>query len=120
MPNDSFALQLLAAGAGACTELLTPGPRGFVPFLCGHVMAGSWGVSKASVDLPDPQDHLYMAATASLLARVRIVGPLHAEAALDGQLPFTRPTWITTTCPATGFEPAFAALALSLGIGVSR
>jgi hypothetical protein len=62
---------------------------------------------------------LYLGASLSAGARVRVAGPLTLEGAIDGHLPFTRPTFLAGTCPPTGFEPPFAALAVWIGAGIS-
>ena len=59
------------------------------------------------------------AAVLSAGARARVVGPLMLEGAVEAAVPFAHPTFLTETCPSTGFEQPFAALALVLGAAVS-
>jgi hypothetical protein len=117
MPNNDFTMRLFAAGAGACVEPISSG--GVAAVGCAHVVGGSFDVTKANVDMQSTGPEAYVAATLSAGARARIVGPLHVEGAVDAQLPFVRPTYLTTTCPPRGFEPPFMALALWLGAGMS-
>jgi len=117
MPNETFGLNLITGGPGVCVEPF--GSNSVALAACGHVVAGAWNTTKTSVDFPSKTDEVYVAATLSAGARARIVGPLHLDGAVDAHLPFTRPTFLTTTCPPTGFEPAFVALAVWLGAGIS-
>jgi hypothetical protein len=117
MPNERFALRLFAGGAGACVEPWTKGAAAAVG--CGHLLVGSFEVVDAQERMLSPTAALYLAASLSAGARVRVVGPFTLEGAVDAQLPFTRPTFLAATCPPTGFEPPFAALAVWLGAGVS-
>ena len=117
MPNDSFTMRLLAGGAGACIEPI--GTTHVAAAGCGHVVPGSFDVTKANVGMRSTEPEAYVAATLSAGVRARLYGPIHLEGAADAQMPFTRPTYLTTTCPPTGFEPPFVALALWLGAGVS-
>jgi hypothetical protein len=117
MPNDSFALNLIAGGPGACVEPF--GSTSVAMTGCAHVLLGSFDVTKTSVDMTNDKAEFFSAMSLSAGARARVAGPLHLEGAIDAQLPFTRPTWLTTTCPPTGFEPAFVALAVWLGAGIS-
>ena len=117
MPNGSFGLGLLAAGAGACVEPF--GTTAVSAVGCAHVLGGAFEVTRTSADMQDDAARAYVAAALSAGARARIAGPVHLEGAVDAHVPFTRPTYLTTTCPPTGFEPAFVALALWLGAGIS-
>jgi hypothetical protein len=117
MPNDTFSLGLVAAGAGACAEPIAGGSVAGV--LCGHVYGGSYGVTDTNLPLKNEASKPYVGASLSAGARARIAGPLHLEGAVDAHVPFTRPTYLTDACPVTGFEPAFVALGLWLGAGLS-
>jgi hypothetical protein len=117
MPNETFALSLFAAGPGACVEPF--GSTTVMAVGCAHVVGGAFEVTTTSVDMKSARAEAYIAANLSAGARARVHGPIHLEGALDAQLPFTRPTYLTTTCPPTGFEPPFVALALWFGAGVS-
>lgn len=117
MPNGAFDMNVAAAAAGACAEPV--GTEGVVGTLCAHLLAGAFGVTKAHVDMGNTAPEPYVAATVSVGARARVVGPLQIEGALDGQLPLTRPTYLTTTCPPSGFQPPFMALALWLGAAIA-
>jgi hypothetical protein len=117
MPNDAFALSLLAGGAGACVEPFSSPAVSAVG--CGHLLAGSLDVARASIPMESERAKAYVAASLSFGARARLVGPIHFEALADAHLPFTRPTFLTAACPQVGFEPPFVALAAWLGAGVS-
>jgi hypothetical protein len=117
MPNDAFALSLLAGGAGACVEPFSSGSVSAVG--CGHLLAGTLDVARASIPMESERARAYVAASLSLGARARLVGPIHFEALADAHLPFTRPTFLTAACPQVGFEPPFVAVAAWLGAGVS-
>ncbi len=117
MPNDAFAMRLFAGGAGACVE--PAGTKDVALVGCGHLLAGSFEVRDATDPLLGPSAALYLGASLAAGVRARIAGPLSVEGGIDGQFPFTRPTFLAATCPPTGFEPPFAALALWLGAGIS-
>jgi hypothetical protein len=117
MPNDAFAMNLVAAGPGVCFEPF--GSANVTAVGCGHVFGGAFGVTTVNALMQSRAPEAYVAASLSAGARARIAGPLQLEGAVDGQIPFTRPTYLTQACPITGFEPPFAALALWLGVGAS-
>lgn len=117
MPNDDFAVNLLAGGAGACIEPF--GSRSVAAVGCAHLVAGSFDVTRAKVLMTNAGVEPYLGASLSAGVRGRLYGPIHLEGAVDGQLPFIRPTYLASTCPVRGFEPSFAALALWLGAGMS-
>lgn len=117
MPDETFALDLVSAGAGACLEPFGSGSVAMVA--CAHAMIGSFSVTKRLVELTDRSPSLYVGGALSGGARARIVGPLHLEGAISAELPLIRPTYVTTACPRTGFEPAFVALSVWLGAGIS-
>ncbi len=117
MPNDAFSLRLVAGGAGACVEPASS--RIASVFGCAHAMFGSWDVTEASVPMQGRTAAFYAAASVAAGARAKVAGPVHVEAVVDGQVPLTRPTFLTAPCPPTGFEPPFIALALWVGAGVS-
>lgn len=117
MPGDDFSLRLLAAGAGACVEPLAG--RAAAALLCGHLVGGSYDVRHATVGMADRSPATYLAASLSVGGRARVLGPIHLEGSIDAQLPLVRPTFVTTECPPRGFEPAFVAVAMWLGGGVS-
>jgi hypothetical protein len=117
MPNDVFAMRMFMGGAGACIEPAAWGNAALVA--CGHVVAGSLEVTEAREPLSTPSSALHAAATLGLGARARVFGPFSVEGGADVHLPFTRPTFLAATCPPTGFEPPFAALAVWLGGGIS-
>jgi hypothetical protein len=117
MPNDAFSLRLFGAGAGACVEPF--GSAAVAAVGCGHLVAGSFEVVDHSLPMKSREPEIYLAATLSAGARARVYGPVHLEVALDAHVPFGAPTYVTTACPPTGFEPPFMALALWLGAGAS-
>lgn len=117
MPDDTFAARLWAAGAGACWEPFASARA--AAFGCAHVLGGALAVSSSTVAMRDGGAKAFVAAAASVGARVRVVGPVIAFGAVETVLPFSHPTLLTATCPASGFQQPFAALAPSLGAGVS-
>lgn len=117
MPNDAFALRLFAVAPGVCVEPF--GGAAVMAVGCAHFAVGALDVTKTSVDMKSDKTEAYVAATLSAGVRARAYGPLHVEGMLDAHVPVTRPTYIATTCPPTGFEPSFVALALWLGVGIS-
>jgi hypothetical protein len=117
MPNDAFSLALSGGGLGACVEPF--GSRSVTAVGCAHVIGGAYAPTRDNVDLQNAKNEPYVAATLSAGARARVWGPIHLEGAVDGHLPFARPTYLATTCPPTGFEPPFMALALWFGAGIS-
>lgn len=86
---------------------------------CAHLLGGAFGVTRANVAMKSRRPEVYVAASLSAGARVRVLGPLHLEGAFEAQIPFVRPTYVTAVCPPTGFEPAFMALTFWLGVGMS-
>lgn len=117
MPNGTFALSMGAGAAGACAEPFSSTTISAVT--CGHLAVGMFDVVREDVPLESNRVRPYVAASVSAGARFKIAGPMHVEAALDAQIPFTRPTFVTAACPPTGFEPPFLALAAWIGGGVS-
>jgi len=116
MPDDTFSMSMLGGGAGACWE---PGGSDRVAAItCAHVLGGSLRVQDASVAMRDGSKG-FAAASISGGARARIGGPVVVEATLEGVVPFAHPTFVTATCPPTGFQQPFAAVAFTLGAGVS-
>ena len=116
MPDDTFSMSMLGGGAGACWE---PGGSDRVAAIaCAHVLGGSLRVEDASVAMRDGSKG-FAAASVSGGARARIGGPVVVEATLEGIVPFAHPAFVTATCPATGFQQPFAAVAFTLGAGVS-
>jgi hypothetical protein len=86
---------------------------------CAHVIGGSLAVTGANVPMRNGGAKPFGAAVLSAGARARVVGPLSLEGAVEAAVPFGHPTFLTETCPSSGFEQPFAALALVLGAGVS-
>jgi len=117
MPNDTFGLTLTAGGAGACLEPF--GAGSVAASLCTHIIAGSLAVVGASVPLRNGGGTAFGAAVLSAGARARVAGPLTLEGAVEANVPFAHPTFLTETCPASGFQQPLAALTLGFGIGVS-
>ena len=116
MPDDTFSMSMFGGGAGACWE---PGGSDRVAAItCAHVLGGSLRVQDASVAMRDGSKG-FAAASISGGARARIGGPVMIEATLEGIVPFAHPTFVTATCPPTGFQQPFAAVAFALGVGVS-
>lgn len=117
MPDDTFAMSLAGGGAGACWE---PGGSDRVAAIaCGHVLGGALAVSDPRVPMREAGSKGFAAATISGGARARVGGPVVVEATLEGIVPFAHPTILTATCPASGFQQPFAAVAFTLGAGVS-
>lgn len=115
--DEAFALGLLGGGAGGCVE-----PFGGVSWAvngCAHVMAGALSVSDIATPLRDDRSQAFVGASLGAGARGRLVGPLVLEGSIESMVPFRHPTFVTATCPGTGFQQPFATLALSLGVGVS-
>ena len=117
MPNQDFSLALLAGGLGACVEPFGTGSVAAVG--CGHLMGGAFDVTTAQVGMKSTAAEAYVAGALVAGVRARVYGPIHLEGAVDAQVPFVRPTYVTTECPPTGFEPPFVALALWFGAGAS-
>lgn len=115
--DEAFALGLSGGGAGACVEPL--GGASWAVNGCAHVMGGALSVSDVATPLRDDRTQAFLAASLGAGARGRLVGPLVLEGSVESMVPFRHPTFVTATCPGTGFQQPFATLALSLGVGVS-
>ncbi len=116
MPDDTFGMTMFAAGLGACFEPF--GSDRIAGIGCGHVMGGGLRPLDASVPMRDGAKG-FAAASLSAGARARVAGPLVVEGTLETMVPFGRPTFLTGTCPASGFQQPFATVAFSLGAGVT-
>ncbi len=117
MSNDAFGMTLGAGALGACVEPTSS--HDVAAALCAHASLGSLAVSSASVPMQYGGAKLFAAGTLSLGARARLVGPVTVNGDLAAYVPFAHPTFLTATCPASGFQQPFLALALGFGIGVS-
>jgi hypothetical protein len=117
MPNDAFGMTLVAGGAGVCLEPF--GSSSVAAVGCAHVVGGSLAVVDAGVPMRNGGAKPFGAATLSAGARARVAGPLTLEGAVEASVPFTHPTFLTETCPSSGFEQPFSAVALVFGAGVS-
>lgn len=117
MPNDAFGMTLVAGGAGACVEPF--GSKAIAAVGCAHAVLGSLAVVDAGVPMRNGGAKPFGAALVSAGVRARVAGPLTVEGAVEAAVPFAHPTFLTETCPSTGFQQPFAALALVLGVGVS-
>lgn len=118
MPDRTFAMRLLAGGAGACVEPRL-GSAAVKAVGCAHIVVGALDVTRTTVAMASSGGSVFSAASLSAGARARVAGPLTIEGGVEGVLPFSHPTFLTAICPASGFQQPFAALVVALGAGVS-
>jgi hypothetical protein len=117
MANDAFGMTLAGGGAGACVEPI--GTRSVAGVGCAHVLAGSLAVTSPHVAMDNGGAKPFGAASVSVGARARVLGPVVVEGAAEATVPFAHPTFLASTCPPTGFQQPFAAVALVFAAGVS-
>lgn len=117
MPNDAFGMRFFGGGAGVCVDPTKLGAAAID--LCAHLLGGLLDVTTASVAMAGDDAKGFFGASLSAGARVRVAGPVTAGGGVEGILPFAHPTWLTAPCPQSGFSQPLAALALSLGVGLS-
>lgn len=115
--DEAFALGLSGAGAGACVEPF--GGASWAANGCAHFMGGALSAADVATPLRDDRSQAFLGASLGASARGRLIGPLVLEGSIESMVPFRHPTFVTATCPGTGFQQPFATLALSLGVGVS-
>ncbi|MBX3185764.1 MAG: hypothetical protein KF819_02065 [Labilithrix sp.] len=117
MPDDLFAMSLVAGGAGACVEPFAT--RGVAAVGCAHLLVGSLATTSSNVMMREGGAKPWVAAALAAGARARVAGPLVLEGSVEADLPLSQPTFVAETCPPAGFRQPFAALVVALGVGVS-
>ncbi len=114
--RGQFTVGLTSARLGACVESLRASP--FALAHCAYGMLGAVQVKRDAATVSEAGTHPWYAASMTTAASARLSESWVAEAGVEGTVPLTRPTYLTTECPTVGFQEPVATLGLFLSLGM--